>query len=101
MMTAVIPHCLGVAKEERHRFQDEAVAVIEGELKKIESGLEAAIEAAKVAKEATAEKLAAQSGEQAKLQEGLEAQRSSLQQLKTALAAEARLFQKAKTTRTE
>lgn len=101
MISGVIPHCLGVAKEERHRFQQDAVDVIEAELKKIEVSLGTAIETAKSNHEGSTEKLTAQNGELSKLQEALEAQKTELLTRKAALAADARVFQKAKTLRTE
>eukprot|EP00929_Paragymnodinium_shiwhaense_P000558 TRINITY_DN1007_c0_g2_i1.p1 TRINITY_DN1007_c0_g2~~TRINITY_DN1007_c0_g2_i1.p1 ORF type:complete len:393 (+),score=141.22 TRINITY_DN1007_c0_g2_i1:63-1181(+) len=101
MLTSAIPHCLGVASEERHRFQSEAVLVVEEAMKEIEGSLEKAITAAAVDKQSVADKLTAETARLAKLQETLEQQRTELQQRKAQLAQDAREFQGAKSLRAE
>lgn len=96
MITDVIPQCLGVVREERHRFQEEAVEMIGVELTKIEADLEKKIESAKASKDVLAEQLGVQAGGLTKLQESLEEQKQELQKRKVALADAARLFQKTK-----
>jgi len=96
MVSDVLPHCLGVVREERHRFQEEAVEMIEAELKKYEASLEQNIDTAQKSKEVLAEQVGVQAGSLTQLQGELEAKRQELQQKKLDLAEAARAFQKTK-----
>eukprot|EP00929_Paragymnodinium_shiwhaense_P000556 TRINITY_DN1007_c0_g1_i1.p1 TRINITY_DN1007_c0_g1~~TRINITY_DN1007_c0_g1_i1.p1 ORF type:complete len:354 (+),score=174.07 TRINITY_DN1007_c0_g1_i1:113-1174(+) len=101
MFSSMMPHTLGIVREERHRFQEEAVALIESELKKKEDSLDQAIKSAHASKEVMAMQLTTLQADLTKLQETVQQKKEELQKRKVALAEDARAFQKSKATRQE
>jgi len=96
VLVGVIPHSLAVPKDVRHKYQEEAVAMISDALSKMDSGFEGAVKLAQDLKLDSSKQVESQGGVLEKTQSELSAKKETKEAHKAQLADVARAFQKTK-----
>jgi hypothetical protein len=96
MLWAMLPNCLGVEQDVRHKYQSGMVEVVAEELAKIESSLKDAIEVGVAAVAATAEEKASLEATLNAARAALEAEQALLDGCKAELAQDALTFRGAR-----
>eukprot|EP00448_Togula_jolla_P004460 CAMPEP_0170619950 /NCGR_PEP_ID=MMETSP0224-20130122/27794_1 /TAXON_ID=285029 /ORGANISM="Togula jolla, Strain CCCM 725" /LENGTH=346 /DNA_ID=CAMNT_0010946083 /DNA_START=25 /DNA_END=1065 /DNA_ORIENTATION=+ len=95
-LCSIVPYCLGVPSEQRHRFQGEAVDKIESVLATVAGSLEQQIEAAQVAKGLAHEKALSKKAELEQARGVAQTRQEEAKGQKVALAKVAQEFQTSK-----
>jgi len=95
-LCSIVPYCLGVPTEQRHRFQSEAIERIEGVFATVVGSLEQCIEAAQLAKQKSEDDALAQKAELEQMSSMAQTRRDEAKAQKLALAAVAQEFQASK-----
>mmetsp|Transcript_41460 Transcript_41460/g.90449 ORF Transcript_41460/g.90449 Transcript_41460/m.90449 type:complete len:345 (-) Transcript_41460:107-1141(-) len=95
-LCGIVPYCLGVPTEQRHRFQTEAIERIEGVFATVVGSLEQCIEAGQLAKQKAEDDALAQKAVLEKMSAMAQTRRDEAKAQKLALAAVAQEFQASK-----
>eukprot|EP00448_Togula_jolla_P015875 CAMPEP_0170593024 /NCGR_PEP_ID=MMETSP0224-20130122/13226_1 /TAXON_ID=285029 /ORGANISM="Togula jolla, Strain CCCM 725" /LENGTH=345 /DNA_ID=CAMNT_0010916947 /DNA_START=67 /DNA_END=1104 /DNA_ORIENTATION=- len=95
-LCSIVPYCLGVPTEQRHRFQTEAIEKIQEVFAAVAASLEQRVEVAELAKKTAHQESSAHQTELARLSGVVQTRREEAKAQKVALAKVAQEFQASK-----